>query len=78
MTGSYVYNEEIISFDFYTNLNATDKIGFVNSITNILVGENYNYIVKDLIFDYMIIQMFTTVDTSEIDKSSNSNASNVP
>lgn len=71
MTGSYVYNGEIINFDFYTNLSAASKVGFVSSVTNTLVGENYNYIIKDLIFDYMIIKLFTTVDTSEIDKSAN-------
>ena len=72
MTGSCVYNEEIINFNFYTNLNATDKISFVNSVTNIVVGENYNYVIKDLIFDYMIIKVFTTVDTKQIDESANS------
>lgn len=72
MNGSYVYNEEIINFDFYTSLTATDKINFVNSVTNIIVGENYNYIIKDLVFDYVIIKIFTKVDTSKIDESSNS------
>lgn len=72
MTGSYVYNEEIINFEFYTSLNATDKINFIDSVTNIVVGENYNYIIKDLVFDYMIIKLFTTVDTRKIDKSLNS------
>lgn len=71
MTGSYVYKDEIINFDFYTNLSAASKVSFVSSVTNTLVGENYNYIIKDLIFDYMIIKLFTTVDTSEIDKSTN-------
>lgn len=72
MTGSYVHNDEIIKFDFCTNLKATDKINFINAVTDTIVSEHYNYIIKDLVFDYMIIKIFTKVDTSDIDKSLNS------
>ena len=72
MTGSYVYNEDTTNFDFYTSLNAINKIKFVNSVTDIVVGENYNYIIKDLFFNYMIIKIFTTVDTSKIDEATDS------
>lgn len=68
MTGSYFYNDESLNFDFYTNLSIVDKLEFVNSVTDTLVdGENYNSIIRDLIFDYMIIKIFTDIDMSVIE-----------
>ena len=66
MTGSYFYNDEVLNFNFGTDLTAEDKVAFVSSVTETLVGSNYNYIVKDLIFDFMIVKLFTSVDTTEI------------
>lgn len=66
MTSAYTYNNVKFDFGFRTNLTASEKITFVNSVTNTLVDDNYNSIIKDLIFDYMIVQLFTDVDTSAI------------
>lgn len=70
MTGTYIKGNESFNFDFYTDLTAANKIKFVNSIVNILVDENYNSIIKDLIFDFYIIDVFTTVDIEELKQSS--------
>lgn len=73
MSGCYTRNEENIKFNFYTNLSASEKIKFVNAVTNTVVDDNnYNSIIRDMIFDYMIIRMLTDVDVTEISESPNS------
>lgn len=49
-------------FSFRTDLTASKKISFVNGIVDTLVGDFYNGIIKDMIFDYMIVKVFTDVD----------------
>lgn len=66
-TGTYIKGEESFNFDFYTDLSASKKVEFVNSVVDILVdGENYNFIIKDLIFDFFIVDVFTNIDTKEL------------
>lgn len=69
--GVYTHNGEDISFNFYTSLSAYDKLLFVNSVTDTLVGENYNYAIKDLVFDFYIVSIFTDVDVSYVNSSEN-------
>lgn len=67
MNGTYFKGEDAIEFNFYTNLTYSQKLGFVNSVTDIIVdGENYNYIIRDLVFDFFIIDTFTNFDTSYV------------
>ena len=71
MTGNYVYNDETHQFTFSTNLSAAEKVGFVNFIVDILVGESgYHSIIRDLITDFCIIDTFTDIDTTAIKNSS--------
>ena len=71
-TGVYTYNDESYNFDFYTDLSAAMKLRFVNSVVDLLVDENhYNSIIRDIIFDYYTIKIFTTVNTEELDNSLN-------
>lgn len=72
MSSVYTRNGEEFAFAFYTSLRAIDKIKFVNMVVNTLVGENYNSIIRDLIFDYTIIKSLTNIDTTDIDESPNS------
>lgn len=68
--GVYNRNGEDFKFNFKTSLTATEKVSFVNSITETLVGDNYNYVLKDIIFDFCIIDTFCVdFDTSDIFKS---------
>ena len=67
--GIYVKNGEEHEFEFKTNLKSEDKIKFINGITDIIIGDNYHSIIKDLIFDYMIIKIFTNIDVYNIDNS---------
>lgn len=60
-------NGEEVSFSFRTSLSASEKVDFVNSVTDILVGDNYNYIIRDLIFDFYLVNMLTDIDMSDIE-----------
>ena len=64
----------MIDFNFYTSLSARNKLKFVDSVVGTLVDESgYKSVIRDLIFDYMIIKVFTDVDTSVVDNEENSN-----
>ncbi len=65
-TGVYTYNGEDHMFEFKTYLSASEKVYFVNSVSNLLIGENYNSVLRNLLADFFIIDVFTNVDTSWI------------
>lgn len=66
-TGAFDYNEESYTFDFKTSLSAYEKMIFVKTVSNSLINDNgYDSIVRDLIFDFVIVDMFTNIDTSFI------------
>lgn len=67
--GVYTKNDEGIAFNYYTSLRAVDKVQFVNYVVDTLVGDNYNSIIRNLVFDYAIINIITDIDTSYIDNS---------
>lgn len=71
MTGAYICNNETNSFNFYTDLTTSNKLNFVNSVVDLLVdGENYNSIIRDLLFDFFLVDiMAIDVDMSEFKKS---------
>ena len=58
-------NEEL-KFNFQTDLTIKEKIRFVSSVVNTVVGDDYYSFLKDLIFDFEIIEIFTDIDTSDI------------
>lgn len=64
MMGAYVRNYETFEFEFVTNLTASEKITFINSIVDTIVGDNYNSLIRDIMFDHMVIQLFTNVGGS--------------
>lgn len=70
-TGVYTFDGEDTPFAFYTSLNAYRKSQFVVSVCNTLIGDNYNYVINDLVFDYFIVAIFTDIDVSEVQKSDN-------
>lgn len=64
-TGVFDYNEESYNFEFKTSLSAYEKMFFVKTVVYNLVDDNgYDAIIKDLVFDFTIIDMFTNIDTS--------------
>lgn len=65
--GTYFHNDETYNFNFATDLSAYRKMMFVNYVVNSLVDDNrYDSIVRDLIFDFGIVSIFTDIDTSFI------------
>lgn len=66
MTGSYVYNDETVNFNFYTNLTMSEKIEFISGVTNVLIDESYLPVLRDMMFDYFVIKLFTDVNTPNI------------
>lgn len=68
--GAYILNDKYYDFNFVTNLSAADKLNFVNSVVDLIVDENsYNSIIRDIIFDFYIVDIMTDVDTTELKKS---------
>lgn len=65
--GVFTYNNEDYNFDFTTSLSAYEKQMFVKTVVNNLVDEEgYDVVLRDLIFDFIIIEMFANIDTSFI------------
>lgn len=66
-TGVFTYNDDSYNFNFKTSLSAYEKMIFVKTvIENIIDGSSYDFVIRDLIFDFAIIELFTNVDTSFI------------
>lgn len=69
--GTYFYNGESYNFNFATSLSAYDKLNFVHSVTDVLVNDtDYNFVIRDLVFDFFIIDIMTDIDTKEFKESS--------
>lgn len=65
--GVFTYNEESYNFDFSTSLSVLEKQMFVKAVVDNVVGDDsYDVVIRDLIFDFVIIEMFTNIDTSFI------------
>lgn len=68
--GAYIKGEDVIDFNFGTDLSTFDKQKFVNSVVNLIVDDkNYNSILRDLVFDFYVIDMLTDIDTAELRQS---------
>lgn len=64
-TGTYFYNDESYSFNFVTSLSAANKVVFVRTVVDTIVDDaSYDSVLRDIIFDYTTISMFTDIDTS--------------
>lgn len=63
MTGTYIKGDENIGFTFKTYLTTSEKAKFVAAVTDVLVGDNYLPVLRDVFFDYYIIALFTNVNT---------------
>ena len=64
---TYIHNGKSYGFSFKTVLSAYDKLTFVKTVVDTLIDESgYDVIVKDLIFDFAIVKVFSDIDTSFI------------
>lgn len=63
---TYTYNGELHNFNFCTDLGIANKVKFVNSVVSLVVDKNhYNSVIRDLIFDFYIVDIMTDIDTAE-------------
>ncbi len=70
--GVYTRNGEDVPFNFYTSLSAYNKVRFVDSVVSAIVTDDgYNYVIKDMLFDFWVVNFFTDVDVSEIAEAEN-------
>ena len=66
--GVFTYRDESYDFNFKTSLSAFEKLIFVRNVVDTIVNDNnYDVVIRDLIFDFNIIEMFTNIDTSFIE-----------
>lgn len=66
--GTYIRGEESYTFTFETDLSTSKKAKFVNSVVSLVVDkeyDNYNLVIRDLVFDFYVIDTFTDIDTTE-------------
>lgn len=65
--GVFTYKDESYEFNFKTSISAYEKMIFVKTVvSNLIDGNGYDSIIRDLIFDFAIVELFTNVDTSFI------------
>lgn len=69
--GTYIHGEENYTFEFYTDLSVSQKAKLVNSVVSLVVdGENYNSVIRDLVFDFYVVDIMTDIDyTTELKES---------
>lgn len=73
MVGTYIKGEETYNFSFGTDLSIADKQRFVNAVVGLVVNDitkKYNSVIRDLIFDFYIVDILTDVSTTELKESS--------
>ena len=75
--GVYTRNGLEFNFNFHTSLRSVDKMRFVSNVTNLVVGDNYYSVIRDMIFNFNIISIFTDVDISDITDPENNDAINM-
>ena len=68
---TYVKDGAEYSFNFCTSIGAIDKMSFVNDVVELIADGTYEYVIRDLMFDYMLINTFTDIDCGEINECEN-------
>lgn len=67
-TAMYVDNGNTVEFNCYLDIPMSRKLAFVDSVVNPVVGDDYYYpMIKDIMFDFRMIQFFTDIDTDVVD-----------
>lgn len=70
--GVYIRGDENYEFKFYTDLTASKKLKLVNTVVNIVVDDtHYNSVVRDLLFDFYVIDIMTDIDVGDLKESNN-------
>ena len=64
--GVYIKNGEENTFNYYSTLRAYDKLKFVNFVTDTLINDNYNSVIRGIMFDIAIVHIMTDVDVFDV------------
>lgn len=66
--GVYTRNGEDFPLEFVESISAREKATFVKITTDFLFDEDGNYysVLKNLVFDFVLVAMFTNVDVTDI------------
>ncbi len=67
--GTYEYQKSEVPFNFTTDLSMTNKIRFVKTVVGFVVDEDeqmFNAIVRDLFFNFAVLDAFTDVDVDDL------------
>lgn len=67
-TYTNVRNGATTEFNYCYDIPMSSKIAFVDSVVNPVVGDDYYYpMLKDVMFDFRMVQFFTDIDTGVVD-----------
>lgn len=67
-TYTNVSNGATTEFNYCYDIPMSQKIAFVDSVVNPVVGDDYYYpMIKDIMFEFRMIQFFTDIDTDVVD-----------
>lgn len=66
MKGIYTRNGEEFTFEYKTDLSIKEKDIFVMNVCDTIIGSDYHSLLKELIFDFQIVSIFTDIDLSEV------------
>ena len=61
-----IKNGEENTFNYYSTLRAYDKLKFVNFVTDTLINDNYNSVIRGIMFDIAIVHIMTDVDVFDV------------
>lgn len=68
MTATYVYNDEMYNYNYAKNIKPLQAISLIKNVTDVVIdmSDAFIYIatLKDIIFDYCLIDVFTDIDIS--------------
>lgn len=60
----YVYNGKEFEMNYSTDISISKKMNFVSYVVSTIVGDGYYYpMLRDMIFDFQLLNFFSDVDT---------------
>lgn len=60
----YTYNGEDVEFHYSSSATYFEQTEFVYAVTSVVAGDDYLPLLKDIVFNYTLVTIFTDIDTS--------------
>lgn len=64
--GVFMFDGVEKEYNYVSDMTALTKAKFVTMVSQLLIGENYLSVLRELVFDFMLIKLMTDVDVSYI------------